>query len=169
MSTIHYLREGMNNTLDTIIEGWQKLYHQARDAMIHFRPGSRLSNDSEPNASKDVSTHPSKWGVMAADVIDDDDKIIVRLECPGMDKDNFDLQVIDDLLLIRGEKYLEREHDKGQYHITERAFGRFERRIPLPDNVNADLAKAKYKRGVLQVELPKHENQKRNRITISSE
>lgn len=167
MSTIHQLREGMSNALDTIMEGWNKLYHQAREAMIHFRPGTKPADEKESSNSTSLATHHTKWGVMAADVFDDDDKVIVRLECPGMEKSDFDLQVVEDLLLIRGEKYLEQEHDKGHYHITERAFGRFERAIPLPDNVNADLASAKYRRGVLQVELPKHEQRKRNRITVS--
>lgn len=167
MNTIHQLREGMNNALDTIIDGWQKLYHQARDAMIRFSPGKKSDNTTPGISAHDLTRH-TQWGIMAADVVDNDDNIIVRLECPGMEKDDFELQVIDDRLVISGEKYHEKEQDKGLYHITERAFGRFERTIPLPENVNADMAKARYKRGVLQIELPKHELRKRNRITISS-
>ena len=104
---------------------------------------------------------------MAAEVFDDQDQVLVRLEAPGMDRDDFDLQVSDDYLVVRGEKHSEREQHKGHYHITERAYGRFERAIPLPEDVDADNASASYKRGVLEVRLPKSRRRQRTRITVN--
>ena len=62
---------------------------------------------------------------------------------------------LDDYLVVQGEKQVEQEHKRGRYRITECAYGRFERAIPLPENVDADRATEKYRHGVLRVELPK--------------
>jgi HSP20 family protein len=107
------------------------------------------------------------WGVLAAEVSDDGDKVVVRLEAPGMAKDDFDLQVMDGYLIVRGEKRLEREETKGRYHVTECAYGHFERAIPLPDEVDTAKASASYKRGVLRVELPKDASHRRAPIKVA--
>ena len=103
---------------------------------------------------------------MAAEVFDDDDKVIVRLEAPGMDKKEFDLQVIDDVLIVRGEKRIQREHTEGQYHVKECAYGRFERAIGLPDEVDSNKAQADYKNGIIRIELPKSANKRHKRIKV---
>ncbi|MDD5462394.1 MAG: Hsp20/alpha crystallin family protein [Methylococcales bacterium] len=91
------------------------------------------------------------WSVMAVEVFDDNDRVVVRREAPGMDKKEFDLQVIDDVLIIKGEKRIHRihkEHTEGYYHVKECAYGRFERAIELPDKVDSDKAQADYENGV---------------------
>ncbi len=73
-----------------------------------------------------------------------------------MEKNDFQLEVLDgNVLLIRGEKHIQREDKQGRYHIMECAYGQFERAIPLPCEVNEENAKAAYRRGVLHVTLPK--------------
>jgi HSP20 family protein len=84
-----------------------------------------------------------------------------------MAKDDFELQVMDGYLVVRGEKRVEREESKGRYHVTECAYGHFERAIPLPDEVESDKAKASYKQGVLRVELPKDKASRREPIKVS--
>jgi HSP20 family protein len=79
----------------------------------------------------------------------------VRLELPGMDK--ADCQVILDgnTLYLSGEKHPERETSDSTYHVKERAYGFFQRAIPLPRNVTLNEAHAAFKNGVLTVRLPK--------------
>ena len=108
----------------------------------------------------------TQWGMLASEVFDDDDRVVVRLEAPGMEKQDFDLQVVDDYLLVRGEKQHAQESSEGGYHITECAYGSFERAIPLPDEVDSDSARATYKRGVLRVELPKAIQEHRRRVKV---
>jgi HSP20 family protein len=167
MSTIDQLREGMSSAWDTLMEGWQRLYQHARGAIIRFHPASKSDNDTSAVSNQELSQRSVGWGVMAAEVFDDDDKILVRLEAPGMEKDDFDLQVTDEYMIVRGEKRIEREQNEGHYHITERAYGSFERAIPLADNVDADKASASYKRGVLEVKLPKFTRRQRKKITVN--
>ena len=72
-----------------------------------------------------------------------------------MEAGDFDIQIVDDVLVVRGEKKFQREHQHGQYHVMERAYGRFERALRLPVSVSDDGATASYKRGVLQISVPR--------------
>ena len=153
MSTLQQLREGLNEAWDTLLEGWQRLYRRAAGAITRFTPGRE--GDEAPAAGTALAGRSIGWSVLAAEVFDSEDSILVRLEAPGMDSDDFDIQVHDNYLVVRGEKQLEQERTEGRYRITECAYGRFERAIPLPEDVEADQAKASYRHGVLKVELPK--------------
>lgn len=162
MSTLHQLREGLNEAWDTLVEGWQRLYRRAAGAITRFTPGRR----EDEKTGSELAVRSSGWGVLASEVFDDDDQIVVRLEAPGMEKEDFDLQVLDNYLVIRGEKRYERERSEGQYRVTECAYGHFERAIPLPEEVESDKANATYKKGVLRVELPKSARGRRRKVTV---
>ncbi|HNO75972.1 MAG TPA: Hsp20/alpha crystallin family protein [Nitrosomonas mobilis] len=162
MSTFHQLKEGLNEAWGTLIDGWQRLYRRAAGAITRFTPGKR----GDEATGQELAVRSTGWGVLASEVFDDDDKIVIRLEAPGMDKGDFDLQVQDDYLVIRGEKRLERESTEGNYHVTECAYGHFERAIPLSDEVVSDKARATYKEGVLRVELPKSNHGRRKKVTV---
>ncbi len=83
-----------------------------------------------------------------------------------MDAKAFDLQVVDDVLIIKGEKRLHREHSEGYYHVKECAYGLFERAIRLPGAVDSDKAQADYKSGILRIELPKSKITPRKTIKV---
>ena len=161
MSTLQQIRKGMNRALESIQEGWQHLRERASNALTRFSPNT--GDDAE---YRNLEAASARWGLLAAEVREDDDEVVVRLEVPGMDKDQFDISLYDDVLVVRGEKHIQREESKGRYHIMERAYGRFERAIPLHAEVDIDAAKAKYKRGVLTVRLPKANRKVRRRIQV---
>lgn len=165
MSTLHQLREGLNEAWDTLVDGWQRLYRRASGAITRFTPGKKARED-EKGAGQEIAVRSAGWGVLAAEVFDDDDQIVVRLEAPGLEKSDFDLEVLDNYLVVRGEKQIERERNEGRYHVTECAYGRFERAIPLPDEVDSSKARANYKNGVLRIELPKAVSRRRQTITV---
>ena len=81
--------------------------------------------------------------------------MLVRIELPGMDKDDCQITIEGNTLHLSGEKRFERETSDSTYHVMERAYGSFQRAIPLPRNVNIDKAQASFKNGVLTVRLPK--------------
>lgn len=165
MSTLNQLREGLNEVWDTVVEGWQRLYRRASGAITRFTPGKTSGEDANERR-QEIAIRSAGWGVLAAEVFDNDDKIVVRLEAPGLEKDDFDLQVMDGYLVVRGEKQVERQRSEGHYHVTECAYGRFERAIPLPDEVQADNAHASYKNGVLLVEFPRSRTGRRRKISV---
>lgn len=88
-------------------------------------------------------------------VKESDTKIHVSAELPGMDIDDIDISLSKDILSIRGEKKEEKESKEGNYYHMERSYGRFERHIALPGEVDADKIEANFKNGVLTVDLPK--------------
>jgi len=167
MSTLNQVREGLSEVWDSLMDGWQRLYRRAAGAITRFTPTKYVGKEGEAEAAREVATRSIGWGVLAAELFDDDEKIVVRVEAPGMEKSDFDLEVADDYLVIRGEKQIGREHTEGQYHITECAYGSFERAIPLPDDVQADAARASYTNGVLRIELPKPSTRRRKRVSVS--
>jgi HSP20 family protein len=84
-----------------------------------------------------------------------------------MQASDFDIEVINRALIVRGEKRVEREQSEGHYYLMERAYGRFERALPLPAEVNEKEAQAKHQRGVLWISLPKIP-QAKHRIKIEA-
>ena len=164
MATLDQVREGVHHARELISEGWHKLHERASSAITRFTP--MRSGDIETPADQ-LSSYSSRWGLLAAEVSESDDEIQVRIEAPGMEADNFDISVVEDhVLVVRGEKRVKREEVKGRYHIMECAYGQFERAMPLPAEVDESQTKAKYKRGVLSVTLPKLAKSRRQRVHI---
>jgi HSP20 family protein len=89
------------------------------------------------------------------DVVDSNDALRISAELPGMDRDSIHITLEDGALVLRGEKTLEsKQEEQGCYRI-ERAFGSFERIIPLPDGLDLDSAEATFDKGVLTIRIPK--------------
>jgi HSP20 family protein len=90
------------------------------------------------------------------DVEERDDEILVSVELPGVDEKDVDLLLRDDVLTVRGEKREERSgRRRGGGRWTECRYGSFERDIPLPCEIDAERAQAEFRKGVLEVRLPK--------------
>jgi len=89
------------------------------------------------------------------DVSETDKEIKVSAELPGMDEKDIDVSLTRDTLTIKGEKKEEKE-DKGKdYYRMERSYGSFTRSVPLPVEVDTDKVQASFKKGVLEITLPK--------------
>jgi HSP20 family protein len=102
------------------------------------------------------------------DVRETDDEVLVTAEMPGLEEKDFEIQLSDGVLVLKGEKRHEREEkEEGAVHRIERSYGSFHRTIPLPCEVLADKATADYRKGVLTVTLPKAPSAKRSVHRIS--
>lgn len=166
MNAIAELQRGLNRAWHSLSEGWNQLRDRAAHAITRFNP---VKHEGNLESAEDVGVlRGARWSVLAADVQDRGDDLVVRLEVPGMEADDFDISVIEDHLVVRGEKRLQREQTEGDYHIRECAYGAFERIVPLPVGVDQDKARAKYRRGVLAITLPKASHARRRRINVNS-
>lgn len=150
---IDALKRTFADAWESVESGWQRVRAQAADALTRFRGGARRTQP----ARAEGEPPPPGWGLLASDVIEDDRRVIVRVEVPGMDRGDLDLQLVGDALVVSGEKRYESDDVRGQWRIRQCAVGAFRRVIPLPVAVRADEAKATYRDGVLRVELPKRE------------
>jgi HSP20 family protein len=88
------------------------------------------------------------------EIFEHDNTFFVRVDLPGLTKEHVKVQVIHDELTIEGERKLEKEDTKEGFYRTERTYGGFYRRIPLPEHVKAEAARATFKNGVLEVAIP---------------
>lgn len=91
------------------------------------------------------------------DIRESDKEYTVTLEMPGVNKDDVDVEVRGDALIVRGEKRNEETHEEGQYQYTERSYGSFQRALTLPEDADSENIKANFDNGVLKISLPRQE------------
>ena len=103
----------------------------------------------------------SSLGAPALDIHQDDKQVEITAELPGVKEEDIDLTIEDGVLTLSGEKRSEREDREKGY--SERSYGRFERRISLPANVDEDACKADFRDGVLRITFPRSEAKARGR------
>lgn len=102
----------------------------------------------------------------AVDVLDGKDKLTVKAELPGFKREDLDVSVHENNLIISGERKSDEERRDGEFYRSERFYGRFHRSIPLPFPVETDKIEARYSDGVLTVTLPKSEHAKSKQIEV---
>jgi HSP20 family protein len=94
------------------------------------------------------------------DVVDQGHSLCLTVELPGMEREDVELTVEDDALVLRGEKKVEAQTEEEGCYRLERAYGRFQRLIPLPDGVDVDKVEATFAKGVLTIQVPKAATEK---------
>lgn len=161
------LKHGFSNIWDSMADGWQRLREGAVGALTRFRPGERSAMPARSEVDDSFYWPSHGWSLLGGDLFEDDQRLVVRLEIPGMDKEDFDIEVQDDLLIVQGEKRFENESTQGRYRLLQCAYGSFRRAVPLPTQVLADQAKASYRDGVLRIELPKAEKSTPRKIALA--
>jgi HSP20 family protein len=102
----------------------------------------------------------------AVDIYETDKEIVMKAELPEMQEKDIEIKVEDNILILSGERRMEKEVKEENYHRIERAYGSFNRSFTLPRTVDRDNIKASYKDGVLKVLLPKKEEVKPKQIKI---
>ncbi len=107
----------------------------------------------------------AEW-LPAVDVIDEKDKLRIKADLPGVDKNNVEVNIEDGVLTIKGERKQEKEEKDKNYYRRECFYGVFERSISLPAEVDIEKAEANYKDGVLEIILPKKEEAKPKQLKL---
>jgi len=105
---------------------------------------------------------------LALDVAEDAEGYIVKASIPGVDPDQVEVTLTDNVLTIKGETKSETDTEQKNYHLRERRYGRFMRSITLPTPVDADKVEASHEHGVLTLRLPKTEAVKPKRIAVKT-
>lgn len=96
---------------------------------------------------------PSAW-TPEMEMITKDHEVLVKVDVPGMKKDEITVEVTDDHLVVRGERKQEKQEKKEGFVKTERTYGSFYRMVPLPEGVKSEGAKATIHDGVLEITMP---------------
>lgn len=148
-------------------------YQSSAPRLATFSPLARLSAfQQEVDRLFDLSPFTGSHGNVgwspALDLHQDKDSFFVKAELPGMKKEDITLSLHDGLLTLSGERQHEKAHDEKSSLRNERFFGRFERTITLPMQVDGTRVQAAYEDGILTVTLPKAEAAKPRQIEISA-
>lgn len=107
----------------------------------------------------------TNWG-LALDVAETDENFLVKASVAGVNPDDIEITISDNVLTIKGELKADETIEESRYHLRERRFGSFTRSITLPVPVNADAIDATYEHGVLTLTVPKAEEIKPRRIQV---
>jgi HSP20 family protein len=107
-----------------------------------------------------------RW-IPAMDVVETDDSFVLRADLPGLSEQDVNIELDDNVLRISGERKAEHEQNGKGYYRVERSWGAFSRSLTLPEGVEADAVKAGFENGVLEVRIPKPEQQKPRKVQIT--
>jgi len=105
--------------------------------------------------------------VPAVDVYEDDHKITLKLEIPGIDQKDVDIRYENNTLTVRGERKFEKEEKEENFHRIERSYGTFTRSFALPNTVDPNDIHAEYVNGVLKIDLAKRAEAKPKQIKVN--
>ena len=108
---------------------------------------------------------PRRW-IPAMDLVEADDRFVLRADLPGLDENDVTIEVDGDVLTVAGERKAEHEERGEGFHRIERSYGAFRRSLTLPEGVDPETVSAMFDKGVLEVRIPKPEERKPRRVAI---
>jgi HSP20 family protein len=140
----------------SIFRSFDNLFRQTFDFDTGFRPAALLPEVSDTGEEPRPARRESwlRWGYPAVESFRRGNEIVLRAELPGVDPKDLDMSLVDNQLVIRGEKREEHRQDDAEVLLREVSYGRFERSFTLPRGVKAEQLKASFNNGVLEVTLP---------------
>lgn len=114
------------------------------------------------------SAGPGLWAPQI-EMFEQDGQLIVRADLPGLTKDDVNVEIDNDAIIIEGERRSEQKENREGFYRTERSYGKFYRRVPLPEGVEPENANATFREGVLEITMdaPKRTESKPQRVEIS--
>lgn len=127
---------------------------------------NRLFRESYGPEGRDESLTTSQFAP-PVDVYEDEHNVVLKVEVPGIDEKNIDVQVENNVLTVHGERKVEKEEKEENFRRIERQYGSFTRTFTLPSTVDAERIQADYDKGVLKIVLPKKAEAKPKQIKVN--
>ncbi|HZH91715.1 MAG TPA: Hsp20/alpha crystallin family protein [Pyrinomonadaceae bacterium] len=143
-------------------------YDPFRDLRMLQDEVNRLFSSNLSRSFGDEGIARGAWAP-TVDIYENKDQIVLEAELPGMNREDFELSIENNVLTLRGERRFEKRDESDNYHRVERSYGSFTRSFTLPQTVSSENVVAEYKNGVLRVVLQKREEVKARRIEIAGE
>jgi len=112
-------------------------------------------------------TTGGEW-LPTVDIAENDHVLTVKAELPGLEAKDVAVTIDNNVLTLKGERRLEKEVKKENYHRLERAYGTFARSFALPAFVDAEKVRAEFKNGLLTITIPKRENAKTKAVEVTT-
>jgi len=125
---------------------------------------TRLFIGTAPRGREEMAG--GSW-IPSVDIYEDQDKLILEADLPGLNREDFEISVENNVITLKGERKFEKKVEGDNYHRVERSYGGFTRSFTLPQSVTAEGATADFENGILRVSLPKREETKARKIEIT--
>jgi HSP20 family protein len=119
-----------------------------------------------PGDNEEIQQNSTASWVPTMEVFERDGQYVIRADVPGIDPKQVELSVLNDTLVLKGERKRSNEVKEKDYHYSETAYGRFERTLALPKGVDAEKIAAKFENGVLEVSVPLPQSAKLKKVPI---
>ena len=130
---------------------------------------NRMFDDSfGPSRDRDDEMNMCAWRP-AVDIYETETGVILAVELPGVGKENVAVEVKDNILTLKGERLSKPEIKEENYYRQERCYGSFQRSFTLHHNIQPNLIKATFKDGMLEIEIPRPEEEQPKQITVNVE
>ncbi|MFZ0309075.1 MAG: Hsp20/alpha crystallin family protein [Candidatus Sulfotelmatobacter sp.] len=127
---------------------------------------NRVFRESYSPEGRDESLTTSSYAP-AVDVYEDEHNVTLKIEVPGIDEKDIDVQLENNTLTVHGERKIEKEEKEENYRRVERQYGSFTRTFTLPTTVDSEKVSATYDKGVLKIALPKKAEAKPKQIKVT--
>jgi HSP20 family protein len=127
---------------------------------------NRAFRESYSGAGQDDALTTSSFAP-AVDVYEDEHRVTLKIEVPGIDEKDIDIRVENNSLTVHGERKIEKEEKEENYRRVERQYGSFTRNFTLPTTVDTENVSADYDKGVLKISLPKKAEAKPKQIKVN--
>jgi HSP20 family protein len=132
-----------------------------------FREMTQVQNQFNRLVDQMWGGRQESW-LPAVDVFDRKDAVVLKAELAGMNPDDIEIEVEDNVLTIKGERKFEERVDDERYYRVERRYGNFQRSLALPQGVRPEEIAAAYDDGILTVTVPKAEEEKPKKIEVKA-
>jgi len=139
-------------------------WYPFRDLVSFQERMNRLFQDTLGPTREELMT--SGTFVPPVDVYEDEHAITLKLEVPGMEEKDIEVQLENNTLTVRGERKFEKEEKEENFHRIERRYGAFARSFTLPNTVDPSKVEANYDNGVLKIQLAKRAEAKPKQIQV---
>jgi len=127
---------------------------------------NRLFDNFFHSGSQAEETMATSYFAPAVDIAEQENEYVVKVELPGVAKDDVKISVESNILTIKGEKKQEKEEKSKSFHRVERSYGSFQRSFTLPSTVKNDKIDAVFNSGILTITMPKSEEAKPKLIEV---
>lgn len=114
----------------------------------------------------DCACESESHSAMSVDIKEDDDKVVIKADLPGMEQKDIGVNVENGILTLSGERKFTKEEKQDDYYRMERSYGKFSRSFRVPSTIDVTNVQAAYKNGELEVTLPKAAESKPRSIEV---
>ena len=154
------LQGSIGHAWEALTEGWREVLSRSAGALTYFDSSQKATGRRAPR--RDFP----HWSLLAAETWETAQSLVVRIEIPGVDREDLDVSITANAVVVRGVKRSEGQHTGRLYGLMERAYGRFERSVPITHEIDRDRAELSYTDGVITVIVPKIESAPPRQLTI---